>query len=395
MQRSTDRFLTTHVGRLGHPDALFQTMIDAQGRPTGDTDFSARLSDEVTKVVKEQREIGLDIVNDGELGKLGWQVYHRDRLAGFSVETETAPFRPHRKGGGDAQRFADYFEASASSWVIQRVGSALRQADVVTCTGPISYIGFESLNEDITNLVSALEAVGADPSDGFMNATSPGSILSPNVYYDSEEAYLFAIADALREEYTAITDSGLTLQIDDPYIAVHWANAGPFTSKEYRAWASTRIEALNHALRGIPRDQVIAHICWGSYKGPHTTDAPMGELVPLALAMDVGGWSIEAANARHEHEFEAWRGVDLDGRVLFPGVIGHATDTIEHPELVAWRIGLWADAIGEENVIASTDCGLGDRVHPQIEQAKLEALVAGARIASGRRVRPRHAGSPA
>jgi 5-methyltetrahydropteroyltriglutamate--homocysteine methyltransferase len=393
MRRSTDRFLTTHVGRLGHPDVLFQTMIDAKGRPTDDAEFSARLSDEVTKVVREQREIGIDVVNDGEIGKLGWQVYHRDRLAGFSVETETEAFRPHRKGGGDAQRFADYFEASASSWVIQRVGKALRQADVVTCTGPISYTGFESLNEDITNLVTALEAVGAEPSDGFMNATSPGSILSPNVYYDSEEAYLYAIADALREEYKAITDAGLTLQIDDPYIAVHWASAGPFSSKEYGAWARTRIEALNHAIRGIPREQVMVHICWGSYKGPHTTDAPMRELIPLALAMDVGGWSIEAANARHEHEFEAWRGVDLDGRVLLPGVIGHATDTIEHPELVAWRIGLWADAVGEENVIASTDCGLGDRVHPQIEQAKLEALVAGARIASGGRSHSRQVGA--
>jgi 5-methyltetrahydropteroyltriglutamate--homocysteine methyltransferase len=381
MKRSDDRVLTTHVGRLGHPDELFLTMIE-QGRPTGDPHFSRELREAVADVVREQVELGLDVVNDGELGKLGWQVYHRDRLSGFVLEQESDTFRPHVKGGRDAADFADYFATAAESWTIKRTGKALRQAGVLTCTGPISYVGQEHLREDIDNLVGALDAVGREPGDGFMNATSPGSILSPNAYYESEQEYRFALADALGEEYRAITDAGLVVQIDDPLIAVHWASVASGSLSEYYEWAELRIEALNRALHGIPREQVLVHICWGSYKGPHTTDLPMADLIPVALKMDVGGWSIEGANARHEHEFAAWQGVDLDGRVVVPGVIGHTTDHVEHPELVAWRIGLWADAVGRENVIASTDCGLGDRVHPQIEQAKLRSLVEGARLAS-------------
>lgn len=383
MKSSHTHVRTTHVGRLGHPDHIFDPMVAQGGRPAGDPRFSRSLRASVSQVVEEQAALGLDIVNDGELGKLGWQVYFRDRLAGFTVASDPGSYRPFTKSGRDAQQFAAYFEASSDSWVMRRVSGALRQANAIVCTAPVTYVGQGHLQEDIDNLLAALAAAGKDPADGFMNAISPDSVRARNSYYGSDEEYLFAVAAALSEEYRAIVAAGLTLQVDSPYVAVRWAEHEYPTVSEYYAWADVRVEALNFALRGIPPDRVRVHVCWGSYRGPHTTDLPMADLIPLALRMRVGAWAIEAANARHEHEFAAWQGVDLGGRVLVPGVVSHVTDTVEHPDLVAWRIKLWCDAVGAENIIAGTDCGLGDRLHPQIERAKLGALVEGARRASG------------
>jgi 5-methyltetrahydropteroyltriglutamate--homocysteine methyltransferase len=377
-----DRILTTHVGRLARNEELVDAMLARpNGRPE-DSAFLLTLDEAVTEAVRYQASLGIDIVSDGELGRLGWMVYHRDRLTGFAPPDPATLAGTGRIGrGSDFQNFAAYYADAQENWVFRRWAKLAPSRTV--CAGPIKYVGQAALARDIATLQTAMRR--ASVTTGFMNATSPGSVQSPNLHYATDQDYLFAIADALNEEYRTITDAGLMLQIDDPTIADHWSAAAPDVDlMRYYDWAELRVEALNRALRGVPRDRVRLHVCWGSWHGPHSTDIPMRDLIPVLLKMDVGGYSVEAANARHEHEFEAWRDVDLDGRFMLPGVVSHATDTVEHEELVAWRIGLWTDVVGPERVIATTDCGLGDRVHPQIERAKISALVKGARLASDR-----------
>jgi 5-methyltetrahydropteroyltriglutamate--homocysteine methyltransferase len=385
LQRSSERILTTHVGRLSHaPELNRALMAGADGRRTEGAEFQAELRRRVAEAIDYQRRLGLDLVNDGELGKLGWQAYAHQRLRGFRLAREGDPVTHSLQATQDWRDFEAYYTDTADSWRASR-WEAARSHRLLVCDGPIAYAGMGAVAQDIENLLGALQAAGLQPGDGFMNATSPGSILATNLHYADEQDYLQALAGALHEEYAAITGAGLTLQIDDPVIVDQEVD---YTSQSglraYYEWAELRVSALNAALRGIPRDQIRVHICWGSWRGPHSTDLPMKYAIPLLLKMHVGGFAIEAANARHEHEFDAWRGAELEGRVLMPGVVGHATDTVEHPELVAMRIGFWAEAVGREQVIASSDCGLGDRVHPQIEQAKLAALVEGARISSDR-----------
>jgi 5-methyltetrahydropteroyltriglutamate--homocysteine methyltransferase len=252
-------------------------------------------------------------------------------------------------------------------------------------TGPLVYTGQEAVASDIANLKAGLSAAGL--GEGFVAALSPGSASRiTNEYYATEEEYIYACADALREEYKAITDAGLILQIDDPSIAENWDQISPEpTVEDYLKFTQIRVEALNHALRGLPEEQVRFHLCWGSWHGPHTTDLPLADLVDTMLRINAGGYSFEAANVRHEHEWRVWEDTKLpEGKVIIPGIVSHATNVVEHPDLVADRIVRFAEVVGRENVIASTDCGLGGRVHPQIAFAKLEALGEGARRATKR-----------
>jgi 5-methyltetrahydropteroyltriglutamate--homocysteine methyltransferase len=251
------------------------------------------------------------------------------------------------------------------------------------CVGPLTYIGRDAIEADIANFKAALQAAGIE--EGFMTAVAPGSAYRiPNNYYKSDEEFLYACAEALREEYKAIIDAGLVLQLDDPATATGWDMIDPEPKVEdYRKFTMVRVEALNHALRGLPRERIRFHLCWGSWHGPHTTDIPLRDIVEVMLAVNAGAYSFEAGNVRHEHEWRVWEDVKLpDGKLILPGVVSHATNVVEHPELVADRILRLAVLVGRERVIASTDCGLGGRVHPDIAWAKLEALVEGAELAT-------------
>jgi 5-methyltetrahydropteroyltriglutamate--homocysteine methyltransferase len=251
------------------------------------------------------------------------------------------------------------------------------------CVGPIAYRGQEAIKSDITHFKAALKASGVE--EGFMTSVAPGSAARlANAYYKTDEEFVFACADAMREEYKAIVDAGLILQLDDPSIAESWDMVNPEPSvKDYQKFSMVRVEALNHAIKGLPEDRIRFHLCWGSWHGPHTTDIPMRDIVSVMLAVKCQGYSFEAGNVRHEHEWTVWEDVKLpDGKIIFPGVVSHATNVIEHPELVAQRIKRFTKSVGRERVIASTDCGLGGRVHPMIAWAKLEALAQGAAQAS-------------
>jgi 5-methyltetrahydropteroyltriglutamate--homocysteine methyltransferase len=249
--------------------------------------------------------------------------------------------------------------------------------------GPITYRGQAAIQRDIAHFKAALEAQGL--KDGYLNSVAPGSCARfGNEYYDDDETLIYACADAMREEYTAIIEAGLMLQLDDPAIAENWDQINPEpTVDAYRRFTRVRVEALNHAIRGLPPERIRFHLCWGSWHGPHVTDIPMADIVDVMLEINAGAYSFEAANVRHEHEWKLWQDVRLpEGKKILPGVVSHSTNVVEHPELVAERIGRFAAGVGAENVIASTDCGLGGRVHPQIAWAKLEALSQGAGLAS-------------
>jgi 5-methyltetrahydropteroyltriglutamate--homocysteine methyltransferase len=281
----------------------------------------------------------------------------------------------------DWTAFAEAY-ADPDSGVSPRARSG-RRFVLPVCTGPLTYTGQEAIARDIDNFKAALAAAGVD--EGFMTSIAPGSASRiGNTYYASEEEFIFACADAMREEYKAIVDAGLILQLDDPGIAENWDMINPAPSVEdYRTFTMVRVEALNHALKGLPEDRLRFHLCWGSWHGPHTTDIPMRDIVDVMLAINVQGYSFEAGNVRHEHEWKVWQDVKLpDGKLILPGVVSHATNVIEHPEVVADRIARFAGVVGRENVIAATDCGLGGRIHPQLAWAKLQALSEGAALAT-------------
>jgi 5-methyltetrahydropteroyltriglutamate--homocysteine methyltransferase len=251
------------------------------------------------------------------------------------------------------------------------------------CVGPVVYKGQEAIQSDIAHFKAALKAAGVE--EGFMTAVAPGSAARfANRYYKTDEEFIFACADALHEEYKAIVDAGLILQLDDPAIAENWDMINPEpTVADYQKFTMVRVEAINHAIKGLPQDRIRFHLCWGSWHGPHTTDIPMRDIVEVMLAINCQAYSFEAGNVRHEHEWTVWEDVKLpDGKLILPGVVSHATNVVEHPELVAQRIVRFANGVGRERVIASTDCGLGGRVHPMVAWAKLEALAQGAALAS-------------
>jgi 5-methyltetrahydropteroyltriglutamate--homocysteine methyltransferase len=329
-------------------------------------------------LVRRQKDAGIDIVGDGELGKLGYGLsYYGKRLSGLVNRkvTEGEPGWMSLKTG-ERIEFAEFYKEL--NWAAP--------AERVVCTAPIAYIGHAEAARDIARFAAALNAVGLTPANAFMCVLAPGWLehFFFNEHYATDEEYLFALADAIAHEYRAVVDAGFTLQIDDPALPDTYDMIVPAPSiDEYRRFARLRVDALNHALEGIPADRVRYHICWGSWHGPHTHDLPLEHLVDLMLLVNAGGYSVEGANPRHEHEWKIWKTTKLpDGKVLIPGVVSHATNVVEHPELIADRIVRYTGVVGRERVIAGTDCGLGMRLHPQIAWAKLNALVEGAALAS-------------
>jgi 5-methyltetrahydropteroyltriglutamate--homocysteine methyltransferase len=332
----------------------------------------------VADIVARQVKAGIDIVNDGEFGKSGWANYALERMTGFEPRPDT--LYPAVWLGRDRVRFAEFMAAEFPRGVHGTPGHA--------CVGPIVYRGEESVRRDLANLKAAASAAGA--SELFFTAVAPASVGydARNEHYASERDYVFAIAEALRKEYQEIHKAGVVLQVDDAVLANMYDHLAGESPAAYRSWAELRIEALNHALDGIPEDRIRYHICFGSWHVPHVADAPLADIVELMLKVRAGAYSIEAANARHEHEWRVWETVKLPaGKILIPGVVTHHTTTVEHPRLVADRIVNFARLVGRENVIAGTDCGFAQgetiqRVHPQVMWAKLESLAEGARIAS-------------
>ena len=385
---STTRVRTTHVGSLIRPAELLQFIRPKQaGQPYDEQAYAKCLRASVEAAVRRQVDAGIDVVSDGEFGKsISWSQYALERLSGF----ERRAARPGEHGfnrGADRARFAEFYrELDAAEGPPAAVGAS---AGVAVCVGPISYTGLAELRRDIENFKSALGQAGAQR--GFLPVASPTSVIPDrrNEYYKSDEELFHAIADAMRAEYRAIVDAGLELQLDDARLAVTYDRMVPPASfADYRNWVAMNVEAINHALAGIPEERVRYHVCWGSWPGPHVTDVPFKDIVDLVLKVKAGTYLIEGANPRHEHEWRVWESVKLpEGKVLAPGMISHATNVVEHPELVAQRIVRLAHLVGRDRVLASTDCGFAQgpfhrRVHPTIMWAKLEALAEGARIAS-------------
>jgi 5-methyltetrahydropteroyltriglutamate--homocysteine methyltransferase len=399
MKYSRDHILTSHVGSLPRPDALIEANRARQsGEPVEEARFAAQLGAAVADVVRHQVDLGIAVPGDGEFGKSmghrvnygAWWSYSFNRLDGLELGGPglyEMPARRARPGEIALTSFADRRDrqrfAAAYADPESGITTGPRARNWPVCVGPLTYKGHAAIAADIANFKAGLAACGIE--EGFMTSIAPGSASRiGNAYYTTEEAFLFACADAMREEYRAIIDAGLILQLDDPSIAENWDQVNPEpTVEEYRAFSMQRVEALNHAIKGLPRDRIRFHLCWGSWHGPHTTDIPMRDIIDVMLAIDCGAYSFEAGNVRHEHEWSVWRDVKLpDDRLILPGVVSHATNVVEHPALVAERILRFADLVGKERVIASTDCGLGGRVHADIAWAKLDALVQGAALAS-------------
>lgn len=377
MKRSTDRILVTHVGSLARPDDLWK-MLNAklEGQPYDQKAFANRLRSAVAEVVKQQVDCGIDIVNDGELGKTNFSRYARERLSGFIEQPPKPDFQPTMIFGRDIKDFPEFFDLSKASRGLH--------TRVFYCNAPLKYIGQTAIQSDMENLKMALQ--DGNVEEAFLPAVAPGTMEHwlKNDYYPTDEAFLIAIADAMHEEYKAIIDGGFLLQIDDPDLPDAWQMHPHMDLAEYRKYAALRVDAIIHALRGIPPERVRLHVCWGSYHGPHKYDIPLRDIVDLILKIPVGAYSLEASNPRHEHEWQVWKDVKLPaGKLLIPGVVSHVSNVVEHPELVAQRLVRFAKVVGRENVIAGTDCGLGTRVgHPKIAWAKFEAMAEGARLAT-------------
>jgi 5-methyltetrahydropteroyltriglutamate--homocysteine methyltransferase len=383
MKRSTARILTTHVGSLIRPPALIEFLRAQQERkPVDEAAFAACLTSSVAEVVHQQAEAGVDVVSDGEFGKtISWSQYALERLSGFERRPLKAAGNPFARGA-DRTRFAEFYAE------LDARDAPATQSEAA-CIGPITYTGQAALRRDIDNFKAALAKSPA--VEAFLPVAAPASVIPDrkNEYYASEDDCLQAIAEAMRTEYRMIVDAGFLVQLDDARTAVTYDRMVPPASfADYRDWVARYVEVVNHALEGIPEDRVRYHVCWGSWPGPHTTDVPLRDIVDLILKMRVGAYVIEGANPRHEHEWKVWQNVKLPpGKVLIPGVISHATNIVEHPELVCERIVRLAKLVGRENIIAGTDCGFAQspmyrRVHPSIMWAKLEALAAGAQLAS-------------
>ncbi|MBS0222809.1 MAG: cobalamin-independent methionine synthase II family protein [Proteobacteria bacterium] len=398
MKKSSDRILTSHAGSLPRPDDLIEANKRHEDGKADEAAFQKALHQGVADVVRRQKEAGITVPGDGEYGKSmghkinyrAWWSYSFQRLGGLKVAglgLYDFPVRRSSPGNVVLSSFGDRRDrlrfAAAYSDPESGVSTGPRTTDWPVCVGPLTYTGQAAIAADIANFKAALAANGID--EGFMTSIGPGSASRiGNEHYKSEEEFVFACAEAMREEYKAIIDAGLVLQIDDPAIAENFDQINPEPSAEdYRKFTMPRVEALNHALRGLPRDRIRFHLCWGSWHGPHTTDIAMRDIVEVMLRIDAGAYSFEAGNVRHEHEWAVWKDTKLpDDKLILPGVVSHATNVVEHPELVAERIGRFARLVGRERVIASTDCGLGGRVHRDIAWAKLETLAQGAAIAS-------------
>jgi 5-methyltetrahydropteroyltriglutamate--homocysteine methyltransferase len=378
MKRSSERILTTHVGSLPRPaDLLDMVQARGEGKAVDEKAHAARLRAAVAEIVRKQIDLGIDIIDDGEFGKASFVSYVNERLGGFEIDKEM-PRQSPWAGSREARAFPEFYGQ----------GHVAARQNHMVCTGPITYRGMAQLKTDIDNLKAALN--GAKPEEAFMPAISPASVADwqRNAYYKTEEEYLFAIADALREEYEAIVNAGLLLQVDDPHLITYWIKEPDLTLDQFRKWAQLRVEALNHALRNIAPEKVRHHTCYGINMGPRIHDLEFKHIVDLILKIRAGAYSFEAANPRHEHEWKIWESTKLPaGKSLIPGVISHSTVLVEHPELVAERICRYANVVGRENVIAGSDCGFATfagskEVHPSIVWAKFTSLVEGARLAS-------------
>jgi 5-methyltetrahydropteroyltriglutamate--homocysteine methyltransferase len=383
MKRSTERILTTHVGSLIRPPALQGFLRERQaGRAYDRGAYDECLTHSVAEIVRQQAAAGIDVVSDGEFGKsISWSQYALERLSGFERRAVAPGANPFQRGG-DREKFAEFYaELDAREGVATTIDAV--------CVGPIAYTGQAELQRDMDNFAAALRKTKV--VEAFLPVAAPASVIPDrkNEYYASEEDCLRAIGEAMRTEYRMIVEAGFLLQLDDARAAVTYDRMVPPASfADYRDWVALHVDVLNHAISGIPPERIRYHVCWGSWPGPHTTDVPLRDIVDLILEVRVGAYVIEGANPRHEHEWKVWQDVKLPpGKVLIPGVISHATNIVEHPELVADRIVRLARLVGSENLIAGTDCGFAQgpfhrRVHPSIMWAKLEALAAGARLAS-------------
>jgi 5-methyltetrahydropteroyltriglutamate--homocysteine methyltransferase len=381
MKRSDHRILTTHAGRLDGPPEMMKLSRDVMAGHVADVNaLRPAVQRGIVEVIRRQAGAGIDVISDGEVGKFGFGslAYYGRRLSGLT----TRPLKP-----GEAP-----FMALATN---ERIEFAEFYRDFqffpapserVVCSSEVTYIGQREIQTDIQLFKSALAEAHVGAEDTFMCVLAPGWLehFFYNEHYATDEEYLFALADAIKHEYKAIVDAGFILQIDDPALPDTYDMIVPAPPVvEYRKFAAVRIDAVNHALQNIPEDRVRYHICWGSWHGPHTHDLPLKHVIDLMLRVNAGAYSVEAANPRHEHEWKIWKDVKLpESKILIPGVVSHASNVVEHPELVADRILLYAGLVGRENVIAGTDCGMGMRVHPQIAWAKLKALSEGAALAS-------------
>ena len=401
MRTSTDHILTSHVGSLPRPDELIAAN---RARELGDAvnagderDFQRTLGAAVVEAVRHQHELGIDVPGDGEFGKSmgqgvnygSWWRYSWQRLSGIEPgEQSLYEMAPQRSRPGEVvlTSFGDRRDRTQFAAAYNDPDSGITtgpRPPAPVCAGPLRYAGHDMIRADIANFKAALTAAGV--AEGFMTAVAPGSCSRiGNRYYKTDEEFLYACADAMREEYKAIVDAGLILQLDDPALAENWDMVNPEPDfADYRKFTARLIEALNHAINGLPPERIRLHLCWGSWHGPHITDIALRDIVEPVLAAKVGAISFEAGNVRHEHEWRVWQEVKLpDDKIILPGVVSHATNVVEHPELVADRIVRFANIVGRERVIASTDCGLGGRIHPQIAWAKLEALAHGAALAT-------------
>jgi 5-methyltetrahydropteroyltriglutamate--homocysteine methyltransferase len=384
MQHSVERILTSHVGSLIRPQQI-QDFLRAQqkGEAVDQAAWDMCLAASVEEVVRHQAEVGVDVVSDGEFGKaISWSQYALERLSGFERRPVRAGGHNPFARGADRAKFAEFYAELDARETPATISESV-------CVGPITYTGQQQLKRDIDNFKAALAK--AKVTEGFLPVAAPSSVIPDrkNEYYSSDEACQRAIAEAMHTEYRMIVDAGLLVQLDDARAAVTYDRMVPPASfAEYLKWLETQVDLINHALEGIPQEKVRYHVCWGSWPGPHTSDVALKDIAHLVLQVKAGAYVIEGANPRHEHEWRVWKDVKLPaGKILMPGVISHATNVVEHPELVCERIIRYAQLVGRENVIAGTDCGFAQgpfyrRVHPSIMWAKLEALAQGARLAS-------------
>ena len=373
MKQSVSKILATHVGSLP-----FLSLDN--GIATGD---ATRLAEDVAAVVARQREIGIDLINEGEYSKGGdWLRYMQKRFAGFT-DIEAPEAKPLIEQGKDREEFADFYRyATERGTLFYTPGAQIaKKRPVQACTGPVTYAGQAELKKEIDVTVAT-----AGTEDVFLTSTAPASleVYRRNRFYKNDEEYVFAIAEAMRVEYEAIVAAGLILQVDDAWLPALWDRIGiGMGLPAFRARCEMRVEALNYALRNIAEDRVRYHLCWGSWHGPHAYDLELDRIVDIVLKVKAQAYLIEGANARHEHEVAVWEKVKLPaGKILIPGVVTHSTDVVEHPELVSQRLQRYARLVGKENVIAGADCGFGGRSHPQIAWAKLRSMVEGAALAS-------------
>ncbi|MGH7933182.1 MAG: methionine synthase [Candidatus Binataceae bacterium] len=382
MKRGNNRILTTHVGSLARPAELLDVMsaID-QGESYDQEAYATRLRSAVAAIVRQQAEYGVDIVDDGEMGKPSFLTYVNQRLGGFEPGRQGSARSPWT-GSREAASFPEFYQAASHA-----ATGAVR----MVCTGPITYKGHALLQRDIQNLKAALTGVIVE--EAFIPAISPANIANwqKNEYYNNDTEYVFALADTMREEYEAIVDAGFVVQIDDPELVTCYVTHPKLSVEACRNLGETRVEALNHALRGIPADKVRFHTCYGINFGPRVHDMEMKDIADIMLKVNAGAYSFEAANPRHEHEWCIWENFKLpEGKSIIPGVITHTSVLVEHPELVARRIERFASVVGRENIIAGADCGFAtfasrdQEIHPSIVWAKFKSLVEGARIASKR-----------